>query len=458
MGPVGSGKSVAGCWEVLRRGLAMTCCMDGVRRGRYAIVRNTFGDLERTTIKTWNDQFSHAFGEPVSRKAGIVHEIERNLTDGTRMELEVMFFSMDRPDDVKRLLSYEISGAFVNEARELPKQIFEALDDRVTRYPSKAMLPPDTEPFFGWWADTNPPDKDNWIYDTFEVEKPPGWEMFRQPGGLVWNGYDWIANPKAENLHNLTLGSRYYTEAKSGKGEDHIRVYYGAEYGYVKEGRLVIGDFSEQFHSSDIDLEFDENIETIYVGLDFGATPAAALLQLAPNGQWRCIEELQSLKTGTGPFVKDVLKPRLLELKGRGHRFVITGDPAGKGTSETDGRTPFLVLKEADVDCEPAYTNAFEHRMEILRGLCREQVEGRPKFLLSQKCKIARRGLAQKFVFKRVGVQTDEGQKYQIVPDKNEFSHIIDGIIYGIMGSGLGSTLGGGGRGKTGKINYPKVN
>ncbi len=457
MGPVGSGKSVAGCWEVIHRGFQMPPCIDGIRRSRYAIVRNTFGDLERTTIKTWEAQFSHVFGKPVTRRAGIVHEIHRNLGDGTKVQIEVMFFSMDRPDDVKRLLSYEISGAFVNEAREIPKAIFEALDDRVTRYPAKEMLPPGVVPFFGWWADTNPPDRDHWIYETFENDKPPGWHMFRQPGGLVHDGYEWKANPDAENLLNLTLGSRYYTEAMSGKSEDHIRVYYGAEYGYVKEGRLIIGDFNETWNSSDVKLKFDPNIETIYVGIDFGSTPAAAFLQLGPNGQWRCIEEMQSEKTGTGPFAADRLKPRLLELESLGHKIIMTGDPAGVGTSETDGRTPFKVLDDNNIICNKAFDNAFNLRMEILRGLCRSATEGQPKFLLSHACKIARRGLAQKFVFKRVGVQTEEGQKYQVLPDKNEFSHVIDAIIYGIMGSGEGQQIGQS-HVKGGKLPYKKIN
>ena len=457
MGPVGSGKSVCGCWETMLRAYAMPPCQDGVRRSRYAIIRNTFGDLERTTIKTWVDQFGDAFGKPVTRKAGIIHEVKRILEDGTRLEIEVMFFSMDREQDVKRLLSLELSGAFVNEAREIPKPIFAALDDRVTRYPSKDMLGAGVVPFFGWWADTNPPDTDGWIYETFEVERPKNWKMFRQPGGVIWNGHEWVFNPKAENIDNLTLGSRYYTDALAGKGDDHIRVYYAAEYGYVKEGRLVIGDFSESLHVSQVDLEFDEKIETIYVGMDFGATPAAALMQLKPNGAWHVIEEHQAEKTGVGPFAEDILRPRLVELASRGFQFVITGDPAGSSTDQGDGNTPFKVLAGHQIKCHPAYTNSFDHRCEVLRRLCRQVVEGRPKFLLSRQCKISRRGLAQKYVFKKVGVSTDEGQKYQTIPDKNEFSHIVDAIIYGMMGSGEGRNLGGVGR-SSGRLPYRKLN
>lgn len=453
MGPVGSGKSVGGCYEGMRRGFQMPVCIDGNRRARCAIVRNTFGDLERTTIKTWCDQFGEAYGRPVKRSAGIIHEIKRKLSDGSSIDLEFMFFSLDRPDDVKRLLSLELSHAFVNESREIPKPIFEALDDRIGRFPSKQMLPPGVMPFFGWWGDSNPPDKDHWIYETFEVDRPEGWELFRQPGGLIWDGYKWVANPEAENLHNLTAGDKYYTGKVPGKSEDHIRVYYGAKYGYVKEGRLVIGDFSEHLHASPSVLEFDENIELIYVGLDFGATPAASMLQLGHGGQWRAIREIQSDKTGMHSFAADQLKPALLDLAARGHKFVITGDPSGGGDTED---APFRVLAKHGINCQPAYTNAFEKRMEVLRGLCRELVDGQPKFLLSHACKTTRRGLAQRFVYKRLGIDTEEGQKYQIKPDKNEFSHTIDAMIYGIMGSGEGSNMGGSGE-KQGPLGYRRL-
>lgn len=37
--------------------------------------------------------------------------------------LEVMFRALDRADDVAKLLSLELTGAWVNEAKEVPKAI-----------------------------------------------------------------------------------------------------------------------------------------------------------------------------------------------------------------------------------------------------------------------------------------------------------------------------------------------
>ena len=52
------------------------------------------------------------------------------------VELEVIFLALDRPEDVKKLLSLELTGIWINEAREIPKSIIDACTMRVGRYPS----------------------------------------------------------------------------------------------------------------------------------------------------------------------------------------------------------------------------------------------------------------------------------------------------------------------------------
>lgn len=57
MGPVGSGKSTACCFEILSRALEQKPSPDGIRRSRWAICRNTYPELKSTTIKTWMDWY-----------------------------------------------------------------------------------------------------------------------------------------------------------------------------------------------------------------------------------------------------------------------------------------------------------------------------------------------------------------------------------------------------------------
>ena len=445
-GPIRSGTSVMLCNELLRQMLECPA-VNGVRRSRYAVLRRTFADLKRTTIKTWVDWSLPVFGtEPVQRVEGIVHEIDINLPDGTRVESEVNFFSMAKDAHISRLLSLELTGGVINETRDLPKAVIDAFDDRIGHYPAKR----DGGEGYRFWlaGDTNPPDLDHWIYRMFEEgdPSPDGWEYFRQPGALVRDGVGgWKVNPLAENLQNLNNGAEFYLEAMQGKSEAHIAVYYGGEYGYAEEGQRIVSDYNDAVHCAAQPLDYDLNVPNLYIGVDFGATPAATIMQVMANGQYRVIEELNAEKFGIGTFAANILKPRLQRLQAMGFNaddMVFTGDPAGAGTSQTDGKVPFQVLAEEGITCAPAFTNSFPKRTEIINRVCRQLVDGQPRFLISPKCKVLRKGLAQKYVLKKVGVSTDEGVKYQTVPDKNEFSHVVEGCTYGLMGTGEGRDIG----------------
>jgi len=52
MGPFGSGKS-SGCVMEVVQWAARQPMIDGVRRSRFAVVRNTYRQLADTSIKTW---------------------------------------------------------------------------------------------------------------------------------------------------------------------------------------------------------------------------------------------------------------------------------------------------------------------------------------------------------------------------------------------------------------------
>ena len=51
--------------------------------------------------------------------------------------MEVIFLALDDPKDVRKLLSLELTGAWVNECRELPKAVIDGLTHRVGRYPTQ---------------------------------------------------------------------------------------------------------------------------------------------------------------------------------------------------------------------------------------------------------------------------------------------------------------------------------
>ena len=112
-GPVGSGKSVACCMEIMRRAIQQRPNKQNIRKTRWAVIRNTNPQLKTTTIKTWRDWFSDDIGRFVWSPP-YTHLVNFSLGDGTIVECEVIFLALDKQEDVKKLLSLELTGAFIN--------------------------------------------------------------------------------------------------------------------------------------------------------------------------------------------------------------------------------------------------------------------------------------------------------------------------------------------------------
>ncbi|MBF0342771.1 MAG: hypothetical protein HQL06_00935, partial [Nitrospirae bacterium] len=229
VGPFGSGKSSACVLEIFQRAFAQAPGKDGIRRSRWAVIRNTYPQLKDTTIKTFHQWFPP---ECCGKYNISTHDYTIQIGD---VYTEVLFRALDRPDQVSNLLSLELTGAWVNEFKEIPFAVFEAIQGRVDRYPAKKD---GGCTWSGIIMDSNPPDMDSRYYQYFEETCPNNARLFKQPSGL---------SPQAENLDNLS--ENYYTNLASGKSQDFIDVYVHGKYGYVKEGKGVYdGSWNDDMH------------------------------------------------------------------------------------------------------------------------------------------------------------------------------------------------------------------
>ena len=57
MGPVGSGKSVGCAMEIMKRAFEQRPNHEGIRKTKWVVIRNTYRELEDTTLRTWFDHF-----------------------------------------------------------------------------------------------------------------------------------------------------------------------------------------------------------------------------------------------------------------------------------------------------------------------------------------------------------------------------------------------------------------
>ena len=446
MGPVGSGKSTGCCADIMARAVTQPVDSTGKRRSRWSVIRNTYRELSDTTLQTWLDWFPEETCGRFNR-GEMTHEVRLHLADDTEVELDVMFRALDRPVDVKKLLSLELTAAWVNEAREIPKAIIDMLQTRIGRFPSyrdpafagaRSLLledgtwPPNMKPLDvvkagGYWSglimDTNPPDEDHWWYKIFEEEKPHDWRLFRQPSGL---------GPDAENVQNLKPG---YYQATSGKSPEWIKVYFEGEYGFVSDGKPVYSEFTDSFHITEWATPIP-GVE-IRVGIDFGLTPAAAFLQQDVIGRWRVIDELCAYDMGISRF-SELLNAKI-QSEYADFKFAFFGDPAGDQRVQTDEETPFKILRANGIQAIPARTNDFTLRREAVAVPLMRIIDGKPQLAIHPKCRQLRKGMAGKYCYRRVQVIGDE--RYHDKPDKGIYSHICEALQYVMLESGSNPAL-----------------
>lgn len=416
MGPLGSGKSTACVLEILRRAqMQIPSPVDGVRRTRWAIIRNTYPELKTTTLKTWAQWCPTSYGK-LNMDSPITHHIRAQ-----GFELEVLFLALDRDEDVKKLLSLELTGAWINEAREIPKSIIDALTGRVGRYPAKNQ---GGASWSGIIMDTNPPDDQSFWYLFAEGETPKGWAFFQQPGGL---------SEGAENIENLP--NDYYGRIASGKDPDWVKVYVDGEYGFVTEGKAVYPMYRDRMHTSGAG-----RIDAIYglpimIGVDFGLTPAAVIGQKLTDGRWHILDELVTDNTGTVRFA-ETLKKYMASVYPVQKIDGCFGDPAGATRGSNDERTALEIME--------VYTgwkwraapgdNNLDMRKEVVIAALNRLIDGNPGFLLSPNCEVLRKGFAGGYHYKFISSST--GNRVHDKPNKNKYSHPHDALQYLLLGGG----------------------
>jgi len=423
-GPIGSGKSTACAMELVSRALRQEPGPDGIRRTAWAVIRNTYPELISTTMRTWSDWLKpEVFGRP-RISAPITHRLRLNR----ETEMEVFFLAIDRPEDTNKLLSLEITGAWLNEARELPKAVLDMAGGRCGRFPPPREV---QATWSGVIMDTNPPDDDHWWYRLAEEEQPEGYRFFNQPSGL---------SPVAENIPYLPGGREYYLRQIPGKTDEWVKVYIHGEYGNALETKPIYPEFVYSAHVSSERLVPYRGLPLI-VGLDFGLTPAAAICQYSLKGQFRVLAEVVSENTGIKRFLSDMLKP-VLATEFPNFEVVMYGDPAGSQRAQTDERTCFDEVVAAGFRIFPAETNVFTARREAVAEMLTRMVDGEPGIIFDPRCRTLIKGHGGRYCYRRMRLAGED--RYADVPDKTFHSHVCEALQYASLGTrmaGTGSSL-----------------
>jgi hypothetical protein len=416
VGPYGSGKTSANIMKLaFMASLQTPSPVDGIRRTRAVIVRNTGNQLNDTTIPSWNLWFKDGI-------AGSWKATTKNFTlRFNDVECEVLFRPLDTPDDVSRVLSLEVTFAILDEFVEIPKAIVEALSGRCGRYPSKNDGG-EGATNWGMWGASNPGDEDNWWYEFLAVEhpdmRPPNVQYYHQPSGLA---------DSAENIEHLPGGRSYYVNLAKGKTPSWVKQFIEAEWGYSVAGKPVIATFNRDLHVSKVPLKYDPYLPLV-AGYDPGMHCALIFGQQDLYGRLHVLAELILEGYGAQRMADDRLIP-LLRARFSGAAFTIAPDPAANSRTPTNEATVVQVLRsykykkfwEVVVDD----TNLIAPRLDAITAYTTRLTEKGPALVVDPGCRGLIRALVSGWRWEQTKKDIEKAS-----PEKNIHSHPGDGFGY----------------------------
>lgn len=424
-GPVGSGKTTAAIMELLRRAAEQAPALDGKRYTRFAIIRNTLLSLKQTTLKDIQELLAPIVNYKVSENTITIRAGD--------IVSEWFLIPLEDQEDQRRLLSMQLTGAFIEEAREVRFDLVPALSGRVGRYPSRKLCP-DGATWKGIICVSNPFSVGSAWHTHLVAEPMPGWELFRQPSGL---------SAEAENVENLPENYYQTLAATYSHDPEWIRVHIHGEWGADPGGAPVFASiFRRDLHATRA-LE-PLPAQPLVVGVDVGRNAAAVLCQPDARGRLIVLDELCTPEdggVGLETFIEDRLLPKLNEGRYIGLRRVVVVDPAAGQRSQLNELTAFDVLRDFGLNPTPAPTNALAPRLGVIEHFLRrtEQFNGKlvPWMVVDEeRCPVLIRAFQGEYKFKRSRL----GSVDAIPEKKHPVSDVMDALGYAALATN-GTTI-----------------
>jgi hypothetical protein len=288
---MGEGKSKALVWSCFYHTIHNT-------GANWAIIRDTWENLRRTTLRTFMTDFGQ-FGEWRAGDKRFIWRAERAGLLGA-----VDFLGLDEEGDASKLQSLEIGGFGMDEPAPaadsggISELIFTTAMSRLR------------QPGMKWYAAKlaeNAPDETHWTYKHFvDPGTPPsGAPLAEGQAG----GFKLFQSAVPENEHNLPPG--YYARlSQSYKHRpDLIRRFVDGGFGFQQIGKQVTPEWSD-------DLHLARNLEPVpgvplQIGWDGGLNPTCIITQVTPLGHWLILESYVGDGIGMAELIEDVVKPRL---------------------------------------------------------------------------------------------------------------------------------------------------
>lgn len=413
-GPIGSTKSTAMVMELFRRAAEQEPDADGIRRTRFAIIRNTLQQIRETCLETIYKCLRPIVKYKVSDQKVII-----SVGD---IHTEWLLLPLDTPENIQKLLSLELTGAWISEAREIEPEIAMNVYSRCGRFPS-ALAGGVNPTWYGLIMETNSFSEDSPWFDQVEVNLPANWDYFVQPGAF---------DPRADWRHYLP--PTYYEDLIAANTDDWVKQYIHNRISESLSGQAVYRNtFVSDYHVSKEPLSVIPG-RTLVIGMDFARYPAAIISQLDQLGRMRCLQELFQENAGIEKFITETVTPELMDPRYSQCPVVIVGDPSGGSRGEVGEEHVYDALKRLGYVAMPAVTNNIPPRIRAVETWLMRQVQGNAAFIIDgTRCPELVAGFKTHYRYKKrkTGDLEDKPDK-----TKRPWADLHDALQYACLGSG----------------------
>lgn len=464
-GPTGSGKTgtlFRKMWRLAQR--MPVSPVDGIRHFMLNSLATTYRQLWRGPIPSLLEllpkHMGNWHGSPPDSPAS--HDIHARLEDGSTLHYQHNFMAIGEKYSSEEELETFFRGSpatvwHLVEADTLPPLALDFALNRSGRYPA---VKHGLAPWFGVVFDLNAPRQTSWIYAKMRREWTRGKEYFVQPPAVLRDGMGgWRVNPAAENQENLPPG-KYAGDAAT-LGDRLLRRMLAGEHMPDQRGKPVYGFYTDP-ETGKSEGHFDSNRHVakapipvlkhapLIFGTDGGRQPGGWFLQEDPlTGQIRVVAEILTTHGTSEERYAGMVNTMLAQPPfdgnwprgGPGGLRDIQGgaDPAtffGKDDKTGEGDWAFAFTRASGIDLRPGggIGNKLAPRLEVITNLLRapDVAPGVPKFIVSPTCPITIEALegGYRYAMKRVN---SEKPQFDAEPEKNDFSHLIEGGQYGLL-------------------------
>lgn len=417
MGSPGSGKSSACCFALRRIAEMQDPDENGIRRSKFLIVRRTVESLYQTTARSVHLWFSEKFKmrggitgkQPPSGKYKYKH------IDGTYVDIEIIFKSMNTDKAVEDLKSLEVTAAWLNECNELEQHYLTEVFQRTHRFPPKKEVIENGIPVIKkakgtqLITDYNPQDLEHWTTKYYDSGIDNGVKFFKQPPAVLKydsgkpkgeDHDDYYVNPNAPNIRNLT--DTYYPNILqillATKDYTTIENKYMLKYTDLQDNDAVVFglQFTRDLHVGEAakPQEFTE----VLAGFDTSGNHPCIVLGQEIKGQFHLQNGFFATGVGREDFTITTIVPLREQIYNK-CRIYAYCDPH-------DGRDAHLATSSTEwysrhgISAYKAPTNDLMTRIEAVRNVLSHRLEdGRPYIVIDKGLTYLIEGLARHYAF-----------------------------------------------------------